>query len=89
MIWPLQYSVSTGSRIHTLGRLWSEVDVRAGSAKCTKRINSGVSGPAEPVRFLQVGTVRGREAREAGVVVPSSYSKLQSFMHSEWRGDGK
>ena len=33
------------------------------------------------VRDLQYGVREGREAREAGVVVPIPYCKLQSIMH--------
>ncbi len=34
-----------------------------------------------PARNLQVRTVRGREASEAGDPFPSCYSKLQSIIH--------
>ncbi len=53
-----------GERKKNEGR---EVAVGAGSDKCTCGWTPGETGPAEPVRFLQLVSVRGREASEAGV----------------------
>jgi len=49
-----------------------------------------VGRPDRVVRLLQYGVREGREAREAGVVVSSRYSKTQSIVHfavgrKEWR----